>query len=595
MKQFIKLLFSIFDESDKKRFFVYLLVLFFGSIFAVLGIGAMIPFISVLIQPQKIMAFQLFHGMQYNHVVLLLTIVLIAAFAIKNLISFLLLLYQSRFLFSLVAKIQRKLFLGYMSLPYQYHLYRSTPELIKIINNETTMLTSYVISPMGIFLTELLSSFFIVIVLLLLNPFFTIFVVLALAVAIALFNRLIRSRISMHAKARATSWSAMTKVVLMGLSGIKESKLYHCEDVFIDDFNRESHVLKSATAFQISFQQAPRMLIEFVGLTVVMSVLCVFVFLGDSPKELFVLLGVFGVASAQLLPSMNRLTQSLVQMRYGTPALKTLSEELMQMSSRHVEMLKAKSSLNKAEFNEEIHFDKVCYSYDNVKLALNDINITFEKGKRIAIVGQSGAGKTTLVDLLMGLYHPASGEISIDGKALQSDADFLAFQKLFAYIPQQIILFDKTIEENIAYGVAKGDIDKSLVWSCLQDAQLREFVELLPEKEHTMIGESGVRLSGGQRQRLGIARALYRQPEILVMDEATSALDNQTEKGVTDVLSLLQGLTIVTIAHRLTTIQDYDIVFVMKDGKVIAKGGYKELKENCSDFMVMIRSAQNDK
>lgn len=576
------------DKEDRRNFNKYITVLFCGSIFAVLGIGSVIPFISVLIQPDKIISLPFFQGWAYTHVVLLFTILLIVAFAFKNMAEAILLSYQSNFLFGLVAKIQKKLFAGYMARDYEYHLNRSTPDLIKNINNETTMLSGYVIAPLGTFLTALFSSIFVLIVLLVLNVLFTIFVVLFLMMGIFIFMRIIKRRMSYYSNLRAKIWSSMTDTVLSGLYGIKESKLYHCEHYFLHAFDQDASQLKQANAFYQTYSQAPRMLIEFIGLTVVMGVLCGFVLLGHSSKSMFVLLGVFGVAAAQLLPSLNRLTQAMVQIKYGIPALATIYNELQQIKNIKLNNFSTKKILQAPNFLENIQSRNIHYVYQDGTEALNGINFIVPKNKRIAFVGESGAGKTTLVDLLMGLYYPSQGELSIDSQVLVSEQDRLSFQKLFAYVPQNIVLYDNSIKQNIAFGVSVQDIDIDRIWHCLAQAHLKVFVESLKEKENTFIGEGGVRLSGGQRQRIGIARALYRQPEILIMDEATSALDNQTEQEVTSVLSELTNLTIITIAHRLSTIQDYDLIYFMKNGKVIASGTYEQLMDGCVGFREMV-------
>lgn len=585
--QFSHYFFGIMDKQDKKGFGIYTIVLFLGSIFSILGIGAVIPFIHILIQPEKIMALSLFQGWSYHQVIILFTTMLIAAFLLKNVVAFALLNYQSHFLYGLVAKIQSKLFRGYMALPYEYHLYRSTPDLIKNVNNETNVFSS-IVGSFGTFSIELFSLFFILVLLIIINPIFTISVVFSLLIAISFFMKLIKVKIEYYAKVRTNAWSLMTDNVLAGLSGIKEAKLYHCENIFLKNFQRNTTALKSSSAFQMTFQQAPRMLIEFIGLAVVMVVLCAFILLGNTPEEMFVLLGVFGVAAAQLLPSLNRLTQAMVQIKYGMPALETIYNELTQVSKADLEALAIKSQALTIEFNQTITLNNLHYIYKDGTVALTGVNIDLPKNKRIAFVGASGAGKTTLVDLLMGLYLPKNGEIMIDGKVLKTEADIFSFQRLFAYIPQSIVLYDQSIQENIAFGVPKEKIDREKIAQCLQAAQLEGFVQGLSQQENTLIGESGVRLSGGQRQRIGIARALYQNPEILVMDEATSALDNQTEKEVTNVLSTLKHLTIITIAHRLTTIQHYDIIYMLDQGKVIASGDYNELLAHCDKFKEMV-------
>jgi ABC-type multidrug transport system fused ATPase/permease subunit len=593
MKKFKYYFFGIIDAEDKKGFLRYVIVLFAGSVFSVLGIGAVIPFINLLIQPQKMMSYHFLQGFSYNHIIIFFTALLVVAFAIKNLVALWLINYQSKFLFGLMAKVQVKLFTGYMAQPYEYHLNRSTPDLIKNVNNETTMLSNYVVAPLGSLLTEFISSLFVLAILLWINPVFTVLVTLFLILGVMLFMRLIKVRIERYSVVRSEAWSSMTENVLAGLSGIKESKLYHCEKTFLEAFSADAIKLRLSSAFQFTFQQAPRMLIEFIGLTVVMCVLCGFIMLGSSPQSMFVLLGVFGVAAAQLLPSLNRLTQAMVQIKYGMPALVGIFNELHQVKVTDLALLEQKKDVGHVEFRASVQVHDIHYSYGDGTRAVKGVTLDITKNKKVAFVGASGAGKTTLVDLLMGLYEPLQGHIKLDDVEIKTDEQRFTFQKLFAYIPQSIVLYDKTIRENVAFGVRVTDIDDQLIKECLRAAQIEEFVNKLEKKEYTFIGEAGVRLSGGQRQRIGIARALYQKPQILVMDEATSALDNNTEREVTNVLSKLTNLTIITIAHRLSTIQDYDVIYVMQNGKVVSSGKYDELLENCGVFIKMAAITAN--
>lgn len=586
MKKFIFYFLNIMDSEDKKNFFRYLIVLFFCSAFSILGIGAVVPFISLLIQPDKIMSFSLTKSWSYHELIIFFTALLVFTFCIKNIVALWLLNYQSKFLFNLTAKIQKKLFNGYMTAPYEYHLNRDTPNLIKIVNNETTVFSNNIVAPLGSFLTESFSSIFVIILLFFLSPVFTSLVAIFLGLGVFVFMKGIKNRIDFYGKERSKAWSSMTENVLDGLTGIKETKLYHVEETFLNGFKRNANTLKVSSAFQLTYQQAPRMLIEFIGLTVVMCVLCGFVLSGEPPQNMFVLLGVFGVAASQLLPSLNRLTQALVQIRYGTPALESIHEELSQIESLNLKKLKQSKSI-KPCFKSSIKLKNFHYSYSNGTNAINNVSINLYKNKKIAFVGESGAGKTTLVDLIIGMYEPSVGKIEVDGQPINSDKEKLEYQKLFAYIPQTIVLYNKSVRENIAFGINENMIDDQLVKECLKAAQLSDFIENLDKKEFSLIGESGVRLSGGQRQRLGIARALYRQPDILVMDEATSALDNKTEKEVTDVISKLPNLTIITIAHRLSTIKNYDIINVMQSGRLISTGTYNELLEKCEVFSKM--------
>ena len=588
IKKFRHYFFSIIDKKDKKNFGIYIIVLLSGSIFSILGISTVIPFIYILIQPERIMALLPFQCWNYQQLILLFTTLFISAFLLKNLIAFALLNYQSHFLYGLVAKIQSKLFSGYMTLPYEYHLYRNTPSLIKNINTEVAIYFNSITSSFGIFLTESITIFFILIVMIIISPTITLLISFAISISLFCLIRIIKQKIEYYSELRNRASLSVNNTIISGLSGIKESKLYDCEDYFIKEFNKSTIELKYSSCYQGTLQQTPRMLIEFVGLTVIMMVLCVFTVLGNNPEEMFGLLSAFSVATVQLLPSLNRLTRAMVQIKYGMPALQIVYNELKQINNTSLKMPVMKNQKLTKKFNKKIVLKDLHYIYKDGTVALKDININLLKNKRIAFIGASGAGKTTLVDLLMGLYTPTKGHIIVDGQTLRTKADIVSFQRLFAYIPQEVILYNKSVQENIAFGVPKERIDYQKIDHCLKIAQLDTCFQSFKKKENKLIGESGIRLSGGQRQKIGIARALYHNSKILIMDEATSALDNEAEKEIENMLSNLNNLTIITVTHHLNTVQYYDIIYILDQGKIIAEGHYDELLKNCNHFKKMI-------
>ncbi|MFN3680302.1 ABC transporter ATP-binding protein, partial [Thermosynechococcus sp.] len=220
------------------------------------------------------------------------------------------------------------------------------------------------------------------------------------------------------------------------------------------------------------------------------------------------------------------------------------------------------------------------------KPALCGVSLTIKQGEMVGLVGASGAGKTTLVDLILGLLEPCQGDIRVDGESIYTN--LAKWQRQIGYIPQTIYLSDDTLRRNIAFGLPEAQIDEVALWRAVEAAQLAEFVAGLPAGLNTVVGERGVRLSGGQRQRVGIARALYHNPSVLIMDEATAALDNQTEAGVMDAIQALSGeKTIIMIAHRLSTVMECDRLYFMAHGQVVAVGSYQELLQTSPDFRAM--------
>ncbi|MBK2255828.1 ABC transporter ATP-binding protein [Francisella philomiragia] len=563
MKQFFRYFFGILDTTQKKRFFLYLVLLFLGSTSSMLGVGAVIPFVSILVNPNQFDNISFLNGISHFQIILISILLLISAFWIKNIIGILLFWFQTKFLNSIVLTIQKKLFKLYISMDYESHLTRSTPTLIRNINAETNQLSNGVINPLGILMTDLFSCVFIVALLLYINFLFSFFTLLILGASLFTFMLKIKGILTKYGKQRAEAWKSMTQTTMNGLSGIKEIKLYNKEKVFIKEFDEKATMLNKSLQFNQIFQILPRFFIEAIAITFVLVTLLALIAFGESTNSIFILLSVFGVAATQLLPALNRIMQAITSIRYSLPALKVINEELEKYQN-YSETIEDSFNLD-IKFEKNIRLENISYSYPDGTQALKNISVTIEKGKKTAFIGPSGSGKSTLVDLLMGFYTAQSGSIYIDDKQINSAK---IIQRLFAYIPQQIILYDTSIKENIAFGEPKASIDEAKVWECLKMAQLDEFVSNLNKGLDTFVGENGIRLSGGQRQRLGIARALYQNPEILVMDEATSALDTETEKEVTNVIKELKDITIITIAHRLSTIEGYDRIYTLSYGAI---------------------------
>jgi ABC-type multidrug transport system fused ATPase/permease subunit len=324
-------------------------------------------------------------------------------------------------------------------------------------------------------------------------------------------------------------------------------------------------------------------------------------------EELTSTLSIFALASIRLIPAFSNLASGISSIKNSSYALNQLYSDLKELENiendknqelearsnlvqklEHQQVLKEDKSFR---FNHQVVLEQVTYSYPNAsEIALEKISLTLEKGKSIAFIGKSGAGKTTLADVILGLLTPQSGDIQVDGQSIYSNLRL--WQNLIGYIPQSIFLTDDTIERNIAFGVPDHLINSERLDKAIQGAQLKDVIDNLPDGVKTRVGERGVRLSGGQRQRVGIARALYHERDILVLDEATSALDNETESLVTEAIQSLSGSkTMIIIAHRLTTVQDCDCIYRMEKGKIIQSGSYREVVLGEDDDSLLLTSS----
>lgn len=585
----VKILYRILDKTSKKKFLLIVLLLFVSGGLSLLGIGAVIPFVTVLLSPEKNWLGNILADQKTN--ILPITIlIMVAAFWLKNIISYYCVKTQTKILFGMAYKFSRELFHVYMRAPYSWHLSQSTPELIRNVINECYVIAGGILAPLGTFSTELVSSLFIFIFLLYINVKFTLIVSGALLLCMLFYGFLTRNKVRYYANKRTEAWASMTKDVMQGIGGIKESKIYELEQHFISSFDEQSNIAADSAAFSSIYSQAPRFALEAVAITVVMIAICLIWSFNRNNNEILLILSIFGVAAMQLLPSLNRLMTSFASIKYSSPALSIIEKALnTNIDESKIKMIHSDHSNYFSGFEKELHLDKISFSYPDGTCALNNVSLTIKKGQSVALVGYSGAGKTSLADIILGLFKLKSGKIYVDGVELGENNQRL-WQQHLGYIPQFIYLYDCTIKENVAFGVSLEKIDEDQVWQALDIANLKEFVNSLPHGLNTQIGENGVRLSGGQRQRVGIARALFRNPGVLIMDEATAALDNQTEKEVTQsIQKAARNRTVITIAHRLSTVKNSDVIFVMEEGGIIASGSYNELINDCELFRDLIQ------
>ncbi|MBA3662144.1 MAG: ABC transporter ATP-binding protein [Gammaproteobacteria bacterium] len=578
----------LLDANDHKNFLKFLGLLFCGGLLSLLGIGVIIPFINILIDPNYLSNTAFIKAVNLGHKEILgLTIIfLILSFWLKNITAFLVLKKQVSFLGGLVAKIQKKLFHSYLHFPYSYHIKCSSPELINNINVEIFILSN-TIAQFGTLLNEGVTSCIIILALLIINPVFSLIVVAAIFITAFFFIKKIRHKINYFGNIRSQSHIQLTQSVIQGLGGIKETKIYQKEYFFIAKVSNYADNIAEADGFASVFQQCPRFLVESILVSVVLSLMLLFIYTGYTSSQMLVLISIFGIAAIQLLPSVNRLLQSLAHIKYGYPSLNKIYLEL-----NKYELFKQSSPMlaleNPLQFpvilSKAIHLKNISFSYED-KVILKNINLTIPKNKKIALIGTSGAGKTTLLNIVLGILSPSSGQLYVDETEITA-TNLPMWFKHFGYIPEMIYIYETTIRENIAFGVDPSHIDEEKVWHCLEMASLSTFVkEKCKAGLNTSLGENGINLSGGQRQRIGIARALYHDPSILVMDEATASLDHQTELAITQALDKAsQGRTIITIAHRLSTIKDYDMIHLIEKGEIICSGRFDDLSQQSKAF-----------
>lgn len=544
-----------------------------------LGVGAIFPLLKIIAAPDAIPAMPVI-GTVYGWLapsdprlfLVAATSAVLALFLMKAVIALGATWWQLKFSLNNEALLSARLMRAYLYAPYPLHLRRNSAELIRnVVDAVETVASGVLLSALGL-ATELLVVVMVGLVLLSLAPLVALCAVAVLVVAGGIYALMLRNRAARFG-ALGLYWQRQVLQTLQQAFGsVKEIKVLGREPHFDDGFvgiRLEQARLRRAS---VLLAQLPRFVTEtLVGVIMMMAVLVV-LFRSDAGDAIAVL-GMFAVASLRLLPSVNRMMFAAHQIRLGEAAVDAVHGDFQLLEAAE----RPPASRSVLPFERELRLEDVCFAYEgSAHRAVDGISLTIRAGESIGLVGMSGSGKTTLADMVLGLLHPQSGRLLVDG------ADALArvweWQGNLSYVPQTINLIDDSLKRNVAFGIPDDQIDEARLAEALRQARLEEVVARMPQGVDTPLGERGARLSGGQRQRVGIARALYRDPRLLVLDEATSALDSETEREVAEAIEGLKGSkTLLIIAHRLSTVRHCDRLVLLEQGRVAAMGSYAEL------------------
>jgi len=367
-----------------------------------------------------------------------------------------------------------------------------------------------------------------------------------------------------------------------GLQSIVEIKLHGIENYFPTKLLKAQMENARANWKQATLNMVPQAFFEVLAVSSISLLIILLTLSGSSLNDVLPILALFSVAFMRLIPSITTIMRSIQQINFNIPAVNIIYSDFKNLN-KIIETPKQSDNLVKDKVSfEKLVISDLEYSFDNNSRILSKINLEIKKGESIGITGPSGCGKTTLINIILGLLKPKIGHVLINNNNINSLSNW---RSIIGYVPQSISLIDASIKNNIAFGIENKNIDIEKVWKALSESNLTNFVNSLPSSIDTIIGENGMRLSGGQRQRLGLARALYRDPQVLVFDEATSSLDIDSEKKVTNAIMDLSGKrTLIIVAHRISTIRNCDIIYYMNNGKIIDHDSFKNLKEKNADF-----------
>ena len=583
MKQMIvlakDLLSKIFDILNRKQRYLTFLVFFLtliGALLEVIGVSAVLPLIQAMIYPDQLREnalvkklIAIFYMGGNTQLLLLISFGVVGVYLIKN--GYLIFLSYVRIKYS--TAIQRELGIRimniYMKQGYPFFIKSNTNDLYRGITGDVAGI--YNILNFGF---RLIAES-ITVVCICLYMFITDWIMAIFVAAFALISVLI---IMLFGKKKmrklgedyrkydmlTRKWSAQA------FQGIKEVLVLNRQEFFINRYRESTTKQQSAMVKQTVAAESPTYILEFACVVGLIFAVAFRTIMGVDNTSFVLNIAAFAVSAFRIMPSLGRIANAVNNILFNIPALNKTYEttKMKNALENRGEILDDKNQKD-FSFKKEISLKDICWRYEGGQEdTIHHLNLTIKKGDAIAFIGESGTGKSTIADIILGLFRPQQGEICVDGIDIKKMPE--RWNKMIGYVPQSVYLLDDTIRNNIAFGIEEDKIDEGKIWDVLEQAQMKSYVEKLPEGLDTMLGERGIRFSGGQRQRIAIARALYFDPDILILDEATSALDNKTEEAVMEAVDMLQGWkTLIIIAHRLSTIKKCNHVYEILDGQAV--------------------------
>lgn len=573
----------ILSSKDKKRLVIITILTFISAFFDLIGVSAVLPVVSLLTSTssdsggvyQSIIYFisNIFSLTSKSSIVISLIIVLSVFYLFKAAYTIFLTYVTNKFNMSFKRRMSSRMIKAYLSMPYEYHLQHNSSTLLRSATYDAELFASAMNS-----VIQLILKFSTVLILfgyLLYNDILTgQFTTLIVGGVILITSIFILTVLKKHIRGVAKVIQRLNgdnyKLLSQAFNGIKESKISNREAFFADCYERNVININHYQIRSTLYNSIPSIFLETFGLIALLFALIVSVLTKEesSYPSIVASFSVLALATIKLLPAASNINAHINSLNYTKASVDLLYNDIKNAEDNEEYITMHNTSFKPMIFKNRLDVENVSFVYSGTeKVVLDNISFSIKKGESVAISGDSGAGKTTTVDLILGLLKPTSGDILCDGVSISSNQR--GWHTNLSYIPQNIYLMDDTIRNNVAFGYLKNEIDDRKVWEALEKAQLTEFVNSLPKGLDTVIGERGIRMSGGQRQRIGIARAFYRDTQIIVFDEATSALDYETEKRVLEQVNQYKGeKTLIIITHRLNTIESCDHIYKIEKGTI---------------------------
>ncbi|MFA6922267.1 MAG: ABC transporter ATP-binding protein [Gallionella sp.] len=579
--QLLSRLWSHIDSRRRIQFGVLLVLMICASFAEVISIGAVLPFLGVLIAPGRVFEhhavqpfIQILGITEPAQLLLPLTIAFGLAILLAGAMRLLLMWASTRLTYSVGADLSMNIYRRTLFQPYVVHVSRNSSHVINGISGKANAVMTGIILPALNLISSSVLLIAILVTLLSVDPIIAVAAFGGFGLIYAFIIRFTRARLLNNSQRIARESTQVIKSLQEGLGGIRDVLIDGSQEVYCRIFRNADQILRSAQGSSSFISSSPRYAMEALGMLLIAVLAYIMAQQADGITKAIPVLGVLALGAQRMLPVLQQAYGGWTSISGSQVTLQDTLDLLDQPLPDYADQPAAEQ----LTFLRNIALKHISFRYGlQTPWVLTDLNLTIAKGGRVGFIGTTGSGKSTLLDIVMGLLEPSEGTLEIDDQTI-TVANQRGWQAHIAHVPQVIFLADSSIEENIAFGVPFDKIDRQRVREAARQAQIAEVIESWPNQYQTFVGERGIRLSGGQRQRIGIARALYKQADVIIFDEATSALDNETEEAVMQAIEgLSEDLTVLIIAHRLTTLRNCTQIVELGDGKVKRTGTYREI------------------
>lgn len=565
-------------SAEQKRYGVWMLILsLLAAVFEMVGVSVILPLMQVMLKPDDLWdrwyvrrVTEVLHIETNEGLVFLICTVVILVYIVKNVYFIFYSYVTTRYANKIKKELSVRVLEAYMQQGYLFFVDHNSGRLLQGMGGDVSSVYT-IVSQLFSLISKGLTIVCIGVFILVQTPALALCLVALVVLCFVLIQLIFRKSMRKYGELqRRYSWYSQ-QISLESIQGSKEILVMNRQKHFVSMFRKNTDKLNDASLRVDMGARTPTYIIETICITGLLLIVGVMYGKTNDTVELISQLSAIAIAAFRILPSLGGISSAVNSIMFNMPALSAAYETLSQVKELEKEFtLQEKTDsehMQHVNFQDKLELKNIVFSYPNAEAhVLDGVNITIKRGQAVAFIGPSGAGKTTLSDVVLALLEPQTGQILMDGIDIQELGT--RWNHLVGYVPQSVYLIDNSVRNNVAFGYSEEEIDDEKVWKALEMAQIKDFVETLPEGLDTFVGEFGVRFSGGQRQRMAIARALYSNPDILILDEATSALDNDTENAVMEAIDALQGIkTLIIVAHRLSTIRNCDVIYEIKDGK----------------------------